>query len=320
MKRFVLTACLGMMAFMAFAQVPSQDRGISVMFWNLENFFDWKDGGNSDSDGEFSTKGEKRWSSRRFYAKCDAVAKTLLWVADEYDGVPDIFAVAEVENRDVLRRLVDHTILYKYNYDVVHADSPDPRGIDVGLIYRKDRLRLENRRTVHISQFATRDILEATFTTEDGVCFSLLVNHHPSKYGGKESEGKRLAVMQTMLSVCDSLKGVSENRAIISTGDFNDTPDGAAFKLVGDKLCNLALPFHQEGQGTLRYDGKWEIIDMFLVGPELEAACEMSVLQPPFLMVRDSSHPGMKPLRTYLGPRYLGGVSDHLPVLLVIGH
>lgn len=313
MKRFVLTGIVGLMAAIAAAQVPMGDEKISVMFWNLENFFDWKDGGQSSSDTEFSTKGERRWSSRRFYAKCNAIAKTLLWTADTHGQLPDAMGVAEVENADVLRRLLNHTILYKYDYAVLHADSPDPRGIDVALLYRKSRLQLLSWKTIHIEEFKTRDILLATFMTTGGDTLNMVVNHHPSKYGGPASEDRRRTVMQYMVRLCDSLEWSSNRQKTLCMGDFNDTPDAETFYLTKNRLSNLALPFHQRGEGTIRFDGKWEIIDMFLVSPSM-ADGSMEILFPPFLMVRDNSHSGLKPLRTYQGPRYIGGVSDHLPI------
>lgn len=95
-------------------------------------------------------------------------------------------------------------------------------------------------------------------------------------------------------------------------GDFNDTPENVR---CGD-LLNLALPLAAKGRGSIRYNGKWELIDMFMVNPEIGNRCRMDILEPPFLMVWDNTHPGFKPLRTYTGPRYNGGVSDHSPILL----
>jgi hypothetical protein len=101
-------------------------------------------------------------------------------------------------------------------------------------------------------------------------------------------------------------------------GDFNDTPDAPQFSVIDDVLVNKASELHKEGKGTIRFEGKWDLIDMFMVSPELDSRTVTDIVQIPFLMVRDSAHPGMKPLRTYSGPRYLGGVSDHCPVILWI--
>ena len=100
----------------------------------------------------------------------------------------------------------------------------------------------------------------------------------------------------------------------VVTGDFNDTPDGEAFRMLDSCLICLSRPLPQRGEGSLKYDGKWDLIDQFWVSPDL--AGETAVIYAPFLLTRDSAHAGEKPLRTYSGPRYLGGVSDHLPIVM----
>ena len=99
-------------------------------------------------------------------------------------------------------------------------------------------------------------------------------------------------------------------------GDFNDTPSSDAFKILKPLLVNVAESLDGIGKGTIRFDGKWDLIDMFWVSREMAQDVKMEIVQIPFLMVRDNVHSGVKPLRTYSGPRYLGGVSDHCPILL----
>ena len=101
-------------------------------------------------------------------------------------------------------------------------------------------------------------------------------------------------------------------------GDFNDVPGSDAFVHLGERLVNKADELHAKGRGTIRYEGKWELIDMFLTSPDIDGVTEMQIAEIPFLMVRDNVHPGIKPFRTYSGPRYIGGVSDHCPILLWI--
>lgn len=299
-----------------------------LMFWNLENFFDWRadptDG--SDSDKEFSSFGARHWTRRKFDAKCRAIAKTIFWVEDQEGMLPDAIGVAEVENRFVLEKLLSETPLRRTDYDIVHYDSPDPRGIDVALLYRKNRLKLLRSRPLRVGNpsgkaesFTSRDILLAEFGTPDGDSIALFVNHHPSKYGG-DSGWKRQVAMGRLKEATDSL--LREGfKNIVATGDFNDTPesmDGYARTMV-----NLAAPLAWKGRGTIRYAGKWELIDMFLVSPALAGRRnipEMKILRVPFLLVQDHAHSGEKPLRTYTGPKYAGGVSDHCPIVLVIQH
>ena len=272
---------------------------LKVLFWNLENFFDWRNDSTSVADAEFSSFGARRWTRKRFYAKSNAIAKGLLWA-----GAPDVIGLAEVENAFVLKRLLAETALRKMDYKIVHFDSPDPRGIDVALLYRSSRLILADAKPCHLfaadsSVLATRDILLVRFKDPD---IAFLVNHHPSKYGGAAvSEARRQIAVQRLKQLADSLQGLGITR-IVAMGDMNDTP---------------ANPVYRQGEGTIKYDGAWELIDMIFVSSAAGAG-PMQILQIPFLMTRDATHAGTKPLRTYSGPRYLGGVSDHCPVMATI--
>lgn len=309
------------------ANAQEKDSLLAV-FWNLENFFDYHDGGTGESDTEFSYKGSRRWTSRRFNHKCQLLAKSLFWIGDRYGCMPDIIGVAEVENRWVLNRLISSTLLRKYDYKILHRDSKDRRGIDVALLYRSSRFEVADI-SFHTPkhkglELKTRDILLARLRhLEDGGLYYIMVNHHPSKYGGsKESEERRFSVMGTMAGIYDSLMiKVPETayKGVISMGDFNDTPSGTQFFLLDGKLFNACSQLYEKGEGTIRFEGRWELIDMFWVSLEIYDASRSEILYIPFLMTRDRKHPGDKPLRTYSGPRYIGGVSDHCPVALVVG-
>lgn len=285
-----------------------------IMFWNLENFFDYRNDSTSVADAEFSSLGDRKWTKKRFGTKCNAVAKAILWAGGEMGGLPDVVGVAEVENGYVLRRLVYGTALEKAGYAVVHYDSPDPRGIDVALLYRRSRLRLLDSKPCHIyeadsSIMRTRDILMAHFTGPGGD-LAVLVNHHPSKYGGEASAPRRERAVERLAALADSLLFAGVGR-VVAMGDFNDTPDASMYSAL--PLENLALPLHRKGEGTIKYDGKWELIDLFFVSRAVSAS-GMTILRVPFLLKDDGA--GEKPLRTYSGPRYMGGVSDHCPIWL----
>ena len=102
-------------------------------------------------------------------------------------------------------------------------------------------------------------------------------------------------------------------------GDFNDTPEST--KEYSKIMVNLAFPLAKRGEGTIKYSGKWELIDMFFISPRVASrnpGAAMKVVKVPFLTVNDNAHSGEKPLRTYTGPGYAGGVSDHYPITLVI--
>jgi hypothetical protein len=316
------------------AMAAHQADTLDVLFWNLENFFDYRDQGTSESDAEFSGRGLRHWTKKRFLTKCNAVAKTLLWTAGQTGRMPDVVAVAEVENRFVLKQLLRETALRKQPWGIAHYESPDHRGIDVGLLWRTDRWDTVCTRACHVfgpdgAVLPTRDILLVQLQRRAAPApavdrWAILVNHHPSKYGGSSSAWRREAAVDRLRELCDSLRAAGWSR-IVATGDFNDTADAPLFQRL-DALENLALPLAARGQGTIRFNGRWELIDLFFLSnvpapassglASPGSAARMTILHPPFLTERDKTHSGEKPRRTYIGPRYNGGVSDHRPIHL----
>ena len=327
--------------------IPSADT-LQVMFWNVENFFDWRNDFTTVSDVEFSAAGERHWTWKRFQAKANAFAKAMFWVEAETGRLPDIVGLEEVENAFVLRQVLQKTSLRKLDYKYVHYDSPDRRGIDVALLYRSSRLELLDSKPCHLfsadTVMATRDILLCVFQ-KDSAKVAVLVNHHPSKYGGTaESEPRRRIAVERLRFLADSLESIGIDR-IIAGGDFNDTPENSVFRLLEPALLPLHMDLFRHGLGTIKYDGKWDLIDHIYVSPAFMEApvfapasdsssgnvdrktdqagnpstrVRMQILRIPFLLTRDTVHSGEKPLRTYTGPRHTGGVSDHLPVLLEV--
>ena len=299
--------------------ILSPEDSLSVMFWNVENFFDWRNDSTTVSDMEFSAAGERHWTWKRFQAKANAFAKALFWVEAETGHLPDIVGLEEVENAFVLRQVLQKTALRKLDYKYVHFDSPDRRGIDVALLYRSSRLDLLDSKPCPLfaadTVMATRDILLCVFK-RDSAKVAVLVNHHPSKYGGAaESEPRRRIAVERLRFLADSLAAIGIDR-IIAGGDFNDTPDNLVFRLLEPALLPLHMDLFRRGLGTIKYDGKWDLIDHIYVSPALAPLSRMQILRLPFLLTRDTVHSGEKPLRTYTGPRHTGGVSDHLPILL----
>ncbi len=255
-----------------------------VIFWNLENFFDYR----SDNKPQYWTKG-------RFQTKCDGVAKTLLRIADRYGRLPDAIGFAEVENARVLRRLLEDTALRKLDYSIVHFDSPDPRGIDCALLCRRSTLPLRASAARHVLDSAgavmpTRDILVAQFDS-----LAILVNHHPSQLGGKADRRERARAR--MQALTDSLRAAGSGR-VLAIGDFNQDlwPDAPG--------------------GTLKYNGRWEKIDGHFA--EGFSAVREDIFADPSLLVPDAAFGGAKPRRTFVGPRYTGGISDHLPIVIIV--
>ena len=299
-----------------------------VVFWNLENYFDPFD----DSltlDDEFTPAGEKHWTWKKFLVKRNLIAKVLLSMRDRYVDWPLAVGFAEVENRMVLRQLTEQTPLAKLGYGVVHRDSPDSRGIDVGFIYREEYmtvLEVEARAVLTGRERPTRDILHVAAglhlpggQPDTMHCF---INHWPSKFGGEEySRPFRQAASDTLRRVVEALRdSVSgELPPVIVMGDFNDTPDSPPVVSLqrGTGLLNPGLSLHERGEGTLKYNGRWELIDLFLISPSLEDA-RMEIYSHPLLLEEDEKFLGQKPFRTYYGPQWHGGASDHLPIVLLL--
>lgn len=312
--KLALTLIISATAFYVRLNAQAQDN--LVLFWNLENFFDWTDGGNGDSDAEFTPGGQRHWTARKFYSKCNAVAKSVLWISDEYGKLPDVIGLAEIENRGVLSKLINSTSLRKTGYKIVHYDSSDHRGIDVALLWNSGTMDLISSKSCHIDGLETRDILLVNlFDRRAQKERAFIVVHLPSKFGGGKTAWKREKAAARLKTVADSVNaaGCSD---ITVMGDFNDTPDAEAFTQLKEVLVNVSEPLSAQGLGTIRFEGKWDLIDMFWVTPEMARNVSMEIVRVPFLTVRDNVHSGIKPLRTYSGPRYIGGVSDHCPILL----
>lgn len=308
----LLTGCMG-----------QDGDSLLVMFWNMENFFDYRDGGEGESDREFSSYGERHWTKRRFMAKCNAVSKSIYWISDRYGRLPDIIGLAEIENSNVLYRLLNDTALKKAGYSFVHYEGKDRRGIDVALLYRKSGFRkISHTRKIPVTRegdtLQTREILHVELKPLESPSVDLIVNHHPSKYGGTdESQARRGAAMSALKELTDSLAAVrGPNHRIIAMGDFNDNPESGPFEMMKGSLVNMGEDLHRRGKGTIRYEGRWELIDMFLVSQDMQEDVRMEIVKVPFLMTRDTKHAGEKPFRTYSGPKYMGGVSDHCPIVL----
>ena len=286
---FATMIALLLFLFLGFPVADDREPGLLLMFWNVENLFE---------------------ARPHFGDKCNGIAKTIMLAGDEFDGVPDVIGLAEVENRQVVQKLLSRTALRKLDYSIVHYDSPDHRGIDCALLYRRSRFRLLLSKPCHLTDTSgrllpTRDILLVVLEPKVYLPASpvaILVNHHPSKVG-KGSDGRRELAMGRLLALRDSLMAEGISR-IVAVGDFNEEVAPA----------QGVVPAYPKGAGTIKFQGKWEKIDGC---PVLEGlAAREHIFAPPHLSTRDTRFSGTKPLRTFSGPRYLGGLSDHYPIIL----
>jgi len=305
-----------------------------VMFYNVENLFDTVDQANVQ-DEEYTPISKKQWNSERYDKKLHQLADVIY--AYNKEDVPELIGLCEVENRGVVEDLVTGTVLKHAHYKVVHEDSPDNRGIDVALIYDPERFAYVSHQMYRVplsgARPNTRDIMHVTGTV-DGETLHVFINHWPSRSGGKErSEPNRMLVASKVREAVDKVQANDPNAKIIVMGDLNDHPiDKSVFESLRAKhnkkpsepgdLFNLMYDYHQEGLGTHNYQGNWGVLDHLIVSyPLLNAKQGLSVKadganihkQDFFLFTKKD---GTKiPSRTYGGPNYYGGFSDHLPIV-----
>jgi exonuclease III len=303
------------------------------MSYNVENLFDIYNDTIKDDD-DFLPGGLMRWNFTRYNKKINSLYKTIV-AAGEWNP-PAVVAFCEVENRKVLEDLVYGTWLSKYGYRIIHEESPDLRGIDVCLIYRKDCADIIDYRywvpsEIKRDDFTTRSVLYAKLViSKDTV--HLIVNHWPSRRGGVlAGEDLRMKIAAMVRDKADSIMERDSGGArIIIMGDFNCAPDDHVIKtlIISSDSCNSLVNLSErlagDGLGTYRYKGTWEMIDQVIVSDRLLNCNKglytdvkmLSIFKPDFLLRRDPGYPGFIPLSTYRGYRYQGGFSDHLPVIL----
>jgi predicted extracellular nuclease len=329
--------CFLILLFSSFqSQSQQTNPAVRVMFYNVENLFDTTDDP-STNDEEFLSEGNRRWTNTRFFQKINHISQVIL-AAGEGD-YPTVIGLCEIENQDVLESLLFHTPLGKLDYQIIHKESPDKRGIDVAFLYRKNKFKPLLFTTIPVvnprdKEFRTRDILYVKgIIGADTIHF--FVNHWPSKYGGiGATKPLRALAASTLRFKTDSLLNLNKRSNIVIMGDFNDTPTDASVKevlgakspgevITSNSLYNLALPLAQKGKGTNKYRGKWSLIDQVIVsgnlltGGRIKTTPEMfQIFSPDFLLENDETNLGKKPNRTYDGFKYHGGFSDHLPVLI----
>lgn len=309
-----------------------------VMFYNVENLFDTSDDVLTRDD-EFTPFGKKHWTKDRYVAKLRSLAQVVDSVGC---GVwPLVVGMAEVENRRVLDDLTRKTRLARGKYGIVHRDSPDGRGIDVALLYRKDCMEILSEEFLRVAfpedtTIRTRDVLYAAGLVGGKDTLHFFVCHFPSMRGGeKQSEWKRERAATVVRRKADSLLRANRDAAIIIMGDLNGTANTPAHRILcpcagsGDyrsgELYNPGYHLLRASYGSFRYRGKWQTIDHIIVSGSLlngksafRVAPKTKVYSASFLLEEDKKYFGFKPLPTYKGPRYTGGFSDHLPLYIGI--
>lgn len=304
-----------------------------VMFYNTENLFDTVDNPQTN-DADFLPSGKLKWDKTRYENKLMHIAQVI-----EAAEFPAVIGFSEVENDTVLNDLVKQQVLADKGYAFVHYNSPDERGIDVALIYRKNLFTPSYTINLPVKfplepEDKTRDILYVKGSLK-GETYHFFINHWPSRSEGEEkTRPRRMAAALTARHIVDSLFNAEKDPQIVLMGDFNDHPTDSSLiaglgaindiqNIDANKLYNLAARWQAEGKGTHKYKGEWGTLDQIIVSSAVlngkgiycrpDAA---NIGEFDFLLEPDTRNGGVWPKRTYGGDKYLDGYSDHLPVYL----
>ncbi len=324
----VCCGCLFAVLPVSAAVGDSLSRPFRLMVYNVENAFDTRHD-SLKQDEEFLPEGDKRWTVYRYWNKLNVLSKVIAAVGQE--RIPEIVTLCEVENDTVLFDLTRRSALRALGYQYVMTDSPDERGIDVALLYQPGVFRLLSVNRFRLNAFwplskpypykPTRDILYVSGRVLSGDTLHLLVCHLPSKAGATRlTDRHRNFAARCLRQICDSILHRSPDARIVVSGDFNATPDDVVFRRWfsergGMRLLPSRAPNDpRRVRGTYNYQGNWSTLDHLLVSPSVRVRSGVYIADFPFLLESDRVRGGLRPFRTYLGPRYLGGYSDHLPL------
>jgi predicted extracellular nuclease len=285
------------------------------------------------NDNEFLPDGVRRWTSWKSRQKINRIAKVIIASGEFYPV--DIIGLAEVENRAVLDQLTEKSPIKNQKYQIIHRESPDFRGIDVALLYKPNTYTPLKNRFISINvpgnaDYRSREILYSKGLVHKKDTVHLFVNHWPSRYGGvNKTKPLRCYAAKTVKQITDSLIAQSPDVNIIIMGDFNDYPkDESLMDCLGagkeGALINLALL--SKDSGSYKYQGRWGFLDQFIISEALynrknnglTLASGIKVVSAPFMLQKDSKYTGEMPSRTFLGYKYNGGYSDHLPVMIML--
>lgn len=340
MKKLIIMLAVALMSTMS---VSAQKQSVQqrkaavygVAFYNLENLFDTINN-NGKYDLEFSPQGSRQWNGRKYWSKINNMAEAIAHMTTKTTPMgPAIIGVSEIENKSVLDDLVKADPIKKWMLQVVHHDSPDRRGVDVGLLYNPRMFKV-----INVTNHTLSIPSNPTFRTRDQMCVtgqlgndtvSIIVNHWPSRLGGQaQSSYLREAAAALSKHIADSLWAINPRQGVIIMGDLNDDPyDKSCAKVLGAAKSQKGVEPHgfynpwwkvlDDGIGTLAYDSSWNLFDQIIVSGTLldhntEGLHYWRCQVNNFDFLRDTQGKRQNyPLRTYSGGVFLNGYSDHFP-------
>ncbi len=338
----VFAVTVGFFLAITVAGQKKEYKSAIIAFYNLENLFDTLDNPQIN-DEEFLPNGIRNYNSAIYFDKLNRLATVISQIGMEVnpDG-PAILGVAEVENDTVLHDLVKHKLIEKRNYKIVHYDSRDARGIDVGLLYNPKYFKVEASDKLYVQlpggskdAYYTRDILWVRGKL-DGETVHIYVNHWPSRSGGeKRSAPGRNAAAQVCKNHIDSIAKLEPNAKVIVMGDLNDDPINESVAVILNAkgkinevrkggLFNPWTELYKKGIGTLAYQDAWGLFDQIIISHAFLNKdqdgfffYQQHIFNREYLVENKGRYKGY-PMRTWDGNTYRAGYSDHFPTYLVM--
>lgn len=312
----------------------------SIAFYNTENFFD----PNDDSlthDGDFTPNGKKKWTESRYRIKVKKIGQAISLIGLNETGRPPMFVgLAEVENARVLNDLVQSEFLEEFNYDYIHFESLDERGVDTAMIYRKDFITPDTVEPIRLQfpEFGdptdfTRDVLYVKFNLKE-MFIHTFVLHLPSRRDVDVNRDFRNLIMKKVREKMDEILAEDPNAYIVIMGDMNGNPDDIdaveilktrdVSQMEAGEMFNPMFGL-RKSSGSLRHAGKWILFDQILFSKAFFEPIngfvwyKTEVFKDRLVQEWDRRFSG-SPFRTYAGNRYLGGYSDHFPVYAILNY
>ncbi len=303
----------------------------TVAFYNVENLFDTVSDPHTNDD-KFTPKGERKWNYNRYRKKIKKISHVISQIGKDTSGhLPVLVGLVEVENTTVLNDLTTHKNLINYGYRYIHYESKDERGIDTALIYRDEFFDPVSSKRYHFdfededgTLDFSRDVLSVSGFL-NGELVHIIVNHWPSRREGKEeTDPKRFRAAEIVHEAIQDIKAKDEQAKIIIMGDFNDNPADKSIQdyLMTEEFFNPMEKLHKKDSGTLTFKKEWHLFDQIIVSNEfLEEGhsdhqfLKAKIFNKKWLQTHKGKYKG-SPYRTYIGPWYKGGFSDHFPVYI----
>ncbi|MBQ9548683.1 MAG: endonuclease/exonuclease/phosphatase family protein [Bacteroidales bacterium] len=354
MKKHLILLCLAALLLGSY-RADAKPRGYVIGFYNLENLFDTvHDEGKNDY--EFLPDGGNNWTEAKYRKKLSNMAKVIAAMKEDNGQWHTVLGVSEIENRHVLEDLVVEPAIAAANYQIVHYDGPDRRGVDVALLYDPRKMTLVESESIPFdfnsqrikfsldeeqkAYFRTRDVL-MVHGLIDGEHFAFYVCHLPSRIGGK-GQDLRARGGEIIYEHARKMEERYPGIKCVVMGDMNDNPTDESMALYLRGKANIDevapedffspfLSMYKAGYSSLYYHGEGNIYDCILVNYNLAHAPSGSlqirpiiqkkyygrVFNKPFMTQQVGQYKGT-PFRTFSNGAFIGGYSDHYPTYIVI--